>query len=50
MNQSIYFGMMTTTGFENPPDIAPNYQNPQNAVPTCHPKSLFSTLIENNIY
>jgi hypothetical protein len=39
---------MSTTGFQSPPDKAPNYRNPPNAVPSRHPKSLFFTLIGNN--
>jgi hypothetical protein len=44
MNWSLDLGTMTTTGFWSPQDKAPNYQNPPNTVPTCHPKSLFSIL------
>jgi hypothetical protein len=32
-NRSLDLGMMTTTGFQSPPDKAPNCQNPPNVVP-----------------
>jgi hypothetical protein len=48
MNRSLDLGMMSTTGFRSPPDIALNCWNPPNAVPTRHPKSLFFTLTKKN--
>jgi hypothetical protein len=33
MNRSLDLGMISTTGFQSPPDKAPNCRNPPNAVP-----------------
>jgi hypothetical protein len=40
MNRSLYLGMMSTIGFRNPPDKAPNCRNPPNAVPNPSPQIL----------
>jgi hypothetical protein len=47
-NRSVDLSMMTTTGFRSPSDKALNYQSPPNTIPTHHPKSLFSTLIQKH--
>jgi hypothetical protein len=38
MNWSLDLGMMSTIGFRSPPDRAPNYRNPPNAVPNLSPQ------------
>jgi hypothetical protein len=48
MNQSLDLGMIIITGFQSPPNIALNCQNPPNTVPNPSPQILFSTLVGSN--
>jgi hypothetical protein len=44
MNKSIDLGMMSTTGFQSPPDKALNCRNPPNAVPNPSTQILISRI------